>query len=86
MTKRAEKMACNWLMMTSSSDNNWPSGSSGRVTDKTTKSKLKANHEPHPPMAARLKRKNLMILTCYCEIYTNQVGTILQVFLQTMRS
>ena len=28
MMKRAEKMAHNWLMMTSSGDDNWPSGTS----------------------------------------------------------
>ena len=32
------------------------------------------------------KRKNLTILTYYCETCTYQVGTILQVCLQTMRS
>ena len=36
MTKRAE-MACNWLMMTSSGDDNRPSGSLGLLTDKTKK-------------------------------------------------
>ena len=32
-------MAFNWLMMTSSGDDNWPSGSLGLLTDKTTKNK-----------------------------------------------
>ena len=32
-------MASNWLMMTSSSDDNWSSGSLGMVTDKTKKNK-----------------------------------------------
>ena len=32
-------MAYNWLMMTSSGDDNWPSGSLGLLTDKTTKNK-----------------------------------------------
>ena len=32
-------MACNWLMMTSSGDDNRPSGSLGQLTDKTTKTK-----------------------------------------------
>ena len=41
-------MACNWLMMTSSGDDNWPSGSLGLLTDKTTKKKITRT-------AARLK-------------------------------
>ena len=32
-------MAYNWLMMTSSSDDNWPSGSLGLLTDKTKKTR-----------------------------------------------
>ena len=32
-------MACNWLMMTSSGDDNRPSGSLGLLTDKTKKTK-----------------------------------------------
>ena len=32
-------MACNWLIMTSSGDDNWPSGSLGLLTDKTKKNK-----------------------------------------------
>ena len=32
-------MAYNWLMMTSSSDDNWPRGSLGLLTDKTKKNK-----------------------------------------------
>ena len=32
-------MAYNWLMMTSSGDDNWPSESLGLLTDKTTKNK-----------------------------------------------
>ena len=32
-------MAYNWLMMTSSCDDNWPSGSLGLLTDKTTKTR-----------------------------------------------
>ena len=39
MTKRAEKWPCNWLMMTSSGDDNRPSGSLGLLTDKTKKNK-----------------------------------------------
>ena len=51
-------MACNWLMMTSSSDNNnyWPSGSLGLLTDKTKKTeknKPKAEQETAQPTAAR---------------------------------
>ena len=33
--EKSWEMACNWLMITSSGDNIWPSGSSGQVTNKT---------------------------------------------------
>ena len=48
-------MAYNWLMMTSSGDDNWPSGSLGLLTDKTTKKKKKpkAEQETAQPTAAR---------------------------------
>ena len=52
-------MACNWLMMTSSGDNNWPSGSLGLLTDKTKKTeknKPKAEQETAQPMAAQFKK------------------------------
>ena len=48
-------MACNWLMMTSSGDNNWPSGSLGLLTDKTKK-KPKAEQETAQPSAARFNK------------------------------
>ena len=51
--EKSWEMACNWLMMTSSGDNNWPRGSLGLLTDKTKKTE-KANLEPRPPTAARL--------------------------------
>ena len=34
-------MAYNWLMMTSSGDDNWSSGSLGLLTDKTKTNKIK---------------------------------------------
>ena len=50
-------MAYNWLMMTSSGDDNRPSGSLGLLTDKTTKkknkNKPKAEQETAQPTAAR---------------------------------
>ena len=51
-------MACNWLMMTSSGDDNRPSGSLGLLTDKTKKKKNKINRRqskkpPAQPTAAR---------------------------------
>ena len=46
-------MAYNWLMMTSSGDDNSPSGSLGLLTDKTTKKKTKTFN----------KRKNRARLT-----------------------
>ena len=52
-------MACNWLMMTSSGDNNWPRGSLGLLADKTKKlkkNKLKAEQETAQPTAARFKK------------------------------
>ena len=49
-------MAHNWLMMTSSGDDNWPSGTSSAVTDKTEKkNKPKAEQETAQPTAARFK-------------------------------
>ena len=53
-------MACNRLMVTSSSDDNWPSGSSSLVTDKPKKNKPKVNHEPHRRQL--IKSVSLMIL------------------------
>ena len=50
-------MAYNWLMMTSSGDDNRPSGSLGLLTDKTKKNKKqhkpKAEQETAQPTAAR---------------------------------
>ena len=43
MTKRA--MACNWLRMTSSDDNIWPSGSTDLLTNKKNNNKPKAEHD-----------------------------------------
>ena len=53
-------MACNWLMRTSSGDDNRPSGSLGLLTDKTKKKKKKLNkpkaeQETAQPTAARFK-------------------------------
>ena len=60
MTKRADKWPI-WLMMTSSGDDNWSSGSLGLLTDKTKKkkNKPKAEQETAQPTAARfgLKKK-----------------------------
>ena len=66
MTKRAEKWPCNWLMMTSSGDDNRPSGSLGLLTDKTKKNKTFN------------KRKNRALLTLrrsqkHYEIFSNNV-------------
>ena len=36
-------MGYKWLMMTSSGDNNWPSGSLGLLTDKTKKTRRLTN-------------------------------------------
>ena len=53
-------MACNWLMMTSSGDDNRPSGSLGLLTDKTkkikNKNKPKAEQETAQPTAARFNK------------------------------
>ena len=80
-------MACNWLMMTSSGDDNRPSGSLGLLTDKTKKknkkNKPKAEQETAQPTAARFnktfnKRKNRALLTFrrlqkHYEIFSNNV-------------
>ena len=39
-------MAYNWLMMTSSGDDNWSSGSLGLLTDKTKKTRTAARLKP----------------------------------------
>ena len=53
-------MACNWLMMTSSGDDNRPSGSLGLLTNKTkkknNKNKPKAEQETAQPTAARFNK------------------------------
>ena len=41
-------MAYNWLMMTSSGDDNRPSGSLGLLTDKTTKKKINRKQSKKP--------------------------------------
>ena len=55
ITKRAEKWP-NWLMMTSSGDDNWLSGSLGLLSDKTKKKKPKAEQETAQPTAAWFKK------------------------------
>ena len=62
-------MAYNWLMMTSSGDDNRPSGSLGLLTDKTTKKKINKTFN---------KRKNRALLTFrrlqkHYEIFSNNV-------------
>ena len=59
-------MACNWLMMTSSGDDNSPSGSLGLLTDKTKKNKTFN------------KRKNRALLTLrrsqkHYEVFSNNI-------------
>ena len=54
-------MAYNWLMMTSSGDDNWPSGSLGLLTNKTknkNKNKPKAEQETAQPTAARFNKQH----------------------------
>ena len=74
-------MACNWLMMTSSGDNN---GRVGVWVCSPTKLKIpKAEQETAQPTAARFnktfnKRKNRALLTLRCsqkhhEIFSNNV-------------
>ena len=53
-------MACNWLMVTSSGDNNWPSGPGVWVCSPTKLkkkiNKQKAEQETAQPTAARFKK------------------------------
>ena len=57
-------MASNWLMMTSSGDDNWPSGTSSAEvwillpTKRKKKIKPRAEQETAQPTAARFKKKN----------------------------
>ena len=53
MTKRAENWPCNWLMMTSSGDDNRPSGSLGLLTDKTKKKFRKFRRQSKKPPSLR---------------------------------
>ena len=55
-------MACNWLMMTSSGENNWPSVSLGLLTDKTKKPK--AEQETAQPTAVRFKKSPKRVQFC----------------------
>ena len=49
--EKSWEMACNWLMMTSSGDDNRPSGSLGLLTDKTKKkiNKINRRQSKKPP-------------------------------------
>ena len=59
--EKSWEMAYNWLMMTSSGDNNWPSGTSSAEvwiylpTKRKKNNKPKAEQEATQPMAAWLK-------------------------------
>ena len=54
--EKSWEMACNWLMMTSSGDDNRPSGSLGLLTDKTKKKKNKINRrQSMKPPSLRLR-------------------------------
>ena len=56
-------MACNWLMMTSSGDDNRPSGSLGLLTDKTKKTRPRCGLN----RALKLTVTNTVQLRfCYC--------------------
>ena len=57
-------MAYNWLMMTSSGDDNRPSGSLGLLTDKTKKNKT---------FNKRKNRALLTLLRSYYVIFSNNV-------------
>ena len=63
--EKSWEMACNWLMMTSSGDDNRPSGSLGLLTDKTKKknkkNKPKAEQETAQPTAARFNDKKFTV-------------------------
>ena len=63
-------MAYNWLMMTSSGDNNRLSGSLGLLTDNTTKkinkNKPKAEQETAQPTAARFNNNFDFFLLTIC--------------------
>ena len=67
--EKSWEMACNWLMMTSSGDDNRPSGSLGLLTDKTKKNKTAVRFKPrckaqgysHWPTAL------LLLFSSFCE-------------------
>ena len=59
-------MAHNWLMMTSSADDNWPSGSLGLLPDKTKKYKTFKKRKNRALLTLRRSQKHL-------EIFSNNV-------------
>ena len=61
-------MACNWLMMTSSGDDNRPSGSLGLLTDKTKKNKTFNKRKNRALLTVRRSQKQYEIFaTTFCE-------------------
>ena len=60
-------MACNWLMMTSSGDDNRPSGSLGLLTDKTKKNKTFNKRKNRALLIVRRSRQK------HYEIFGNNV-------------
>ena len=62
-------MACNWLRMTSSGDDIWPSGRAGLLTDKRTKNKPKAEQEPRSYKLLHALRDDVYIHTTDCSLH-----------------
>ena len=60
-------MAYNWLMVTSSSDDNWPSGSLGVLTDKTKNNKTFNKRKNRTLSTVRRKNTTKYLGTTFCE-------------------
>ena len=56
-------MACNWLMMTSSGDDKWPSWSLGLLTDKTEKTRRFKKRKKRALLTLRRLQKHYVIFS-----------------------
>ena len=66
--EKSWEMAYNWLMMTSSGDDNWPRGSLGLLTDKTKKNKTFNKRKNRALLTfRRLQNTTKYLATTFCE-------------------
>ena len=58
-------MAYNWLMMTSSGDDNWSSGSLGLLTDKTKKNKTFNKRKNRALLTVKIGNNRDCVIQCW---------------------